>query len=121
MNYTDSSKSWSEHVWDGPEPNVDREHLNRCHKLPEFSCARCLESFAKESLLVKHQRADKACRIKEAPRNSARNLADGFNKEQADQLKKARNGPGHEKWMGWYCILFEEEDPKSPHLPSPCK
>lgn len=49
-----------------------------------------------------------------------RDLADGFDKEQAELLKKSRKGPGHERWIDWYCILFRL-DPSSPALPSPCK
>lgn len=67
-----------------------------------------------------HLRADVPCKRKHPTPNGARNLADGYDKEQGELLKKKRTGPCNDKWIGWYCILFEK-DPESPDIPSPCK
>lgn len=97
-----------------------REHLARSHKLPEFACPRCCERFAKEKDMNEHLREDEPCTKRQPLRSTIRNLADGYDKDQADLLKKRKTGPCQNKWISWYCILFDEDE-SSPNLPSPCE
>lgn len=104
-----------------PEANSTfREHLMRAHSLPEYQCQRCFEFFKEKDELTEHTRATVPCAVKKRM-SSPRNLADGFNIEQRDKLsKRTRGKPGHDKWIEWYCILFDQ-DPSSENIPSPCE
>lgn len=94
-----------------------REHLSRCHKLPEFQCPRCFERFKKKQDCLEHQRAASPCKVKDI-KSFPRDLADGFDQEQYDKLEKRSTKPGHEKWASMYCILFEKT---ASEVPSPCE
>lgn len=96
-----------------------REHLARCHSLPKYECNRCFELFKEEGKLKAHQRRARPCPVVD-PQTLVRNLADGFDQEQDKKLQKRTKKPGPEKWVEWYCILFNTEL-GSPNIPSPCE
>lgn len=96
-----------------------REHLERSHSLPKSQCNRCLRRFKKDEELKKHQRETTPCTVKD-PSKMPRDLADGYDEEQARKLKARTRKSPEEKWKEWYGILFNM-DPNDPSIPSPCK
>lgn len=96
-----------------------KEHLSRRHALPKFQCLRCCQRFREESQLKAHQRERTPCPVNDSS-TFVRDLADGFDQEQEEKLKKRGNlkQPPEERWKEWYRILFQlRED--STDIPSP--
>jgi hypothetical protein len=98
---------------------MNREHLERSHSLPKFQCNRCCRRFKKDEELKKHQRETTPCTVKD-PSKMPRDLADGYDEEQARKLKARTRKSPEEKWKEWYGILFNMA-PDDPSIPSPCK
>ncbi|KAJ4169333.1 hypothetical protein NW754_016367 [Fusarium falciforme] len=94
-----------------------KEHLERSHSLPKFQCNRCCRRFKKDEELKKHQRETTPCTVKD-PSKMPRDLADGYDEEQARKLKARTRKSPEEKWKEWYGILFNM-DPDDPSIPSP--
>lgn len=94
-----------------------KEHLERAHSLPKFQCNRCLRRFKKDEELKKHQRETTPCPVKDQSK-IPRDLADGYDDEQAKKLKARTRKSPEEKWKEWYGILFNLA-PDDPSIPSP--
>ncbi|RSL94459.1 hypothetical protein CDV31_014314 [Fusarium ambrosium] len=94
-----------------------KEHLERSHSLPKFQCNRCCRRFKKDEELKKHQRETTPCTVKD-PTKIPRDLAHGYDEEQAKKLKARTRKSPEEKWREWYGILFNMS-PDDPNIPSP--
>ncbi|RSL62377.1 hypothetical protein CEP54_005797 [Fusarium duplospermum] len=94
-----------------------KEHLERAHSLPKHQCNRCYRRFKKDEDLKKHQRETTPCPVKDLSK-IPRDLADGYDDEQAKKLKARTRKSQEEKWKEWYGILFKMA-PDDPNIPSP--
>lgn len=92
-----------------------RQHLYKRHRLPEYSCLRCFESFADNASLSDHSRSESLCDIREPI------VVEGVSKQQEAELKK-RSKNAHtesQKWVEVFLLLFPATSPRD--VPSPCK
>ncbi|ORY56104.1 uncharacterized protein BCR38DRAFT_490763 [Pseudomassariella vexata] len=89
-----------------------KEHIYRCHKQPEHSCARCREAFPDREALDNHLRAEEPCKLLRRLK-----ALDDISEAQYQKLKKksSPNKPAGKRWEEVYRIIF----PLAQEIPTP--
>lgn len=98
-------------------PSIHRlkEHLNRVHRLPKYSCPRCCDHMDDQTKLNEHLRSDMPCEKREVTR--LQGINDAQDKKLRERRKTTNTLTEEQKWLDIYMILFPEANQKA--LPSP--
>ena len=93
--------------------HIERQHLYRTHRRPDFYCRSCYVTFEDENDLDSHLRQRPACEVQ-----SERKFEEKIGDQQMTEIKKKRPGMSMlECWNLIYATLFPEADVPD----SPCK